>query len=212
MSTKQRFDLDPILEKISPHIPDEEINFLFPFRKFHTQGRRRKFKTSQLYRAHILAMLKGIPSFNKLCTELKTRRSFRDFGLFKNKKYTPPKRMLSEFRDHLKPSGFEKIAQLIAANFLNVISLPDLHVAIPDATDMPANCSGFAKKMPLSRRLPMPKGVHRKGSRQREANEKKRAKSLFCRIQEAYFTSLVNHKGEKPFSPSGQFRCPSQCL
>jgi len=146
MGTRQRFDVDPKLEQISPHIPDEEINLLFPFRKFSTQGRRRKFKTSQLYRAHILAMLKGILSFNKLCRELKTRRSFRDFCLFKNKKSTPPKRMLSEFRDHLKPSGFEKIAHLIAANFLNMIPLPDLHVAIPDATDMPANCSGFAKK------------------------------------------------------------------
>ena len=146
MGTRQRFDVDPKLEQISPHIPDEEINFLFPFRKFNTQGRRRTFKTSQLYRAHILAMLKAIPSFNKLCRELKTRRSFRDFCLFKNKKSTPPKRMLSEFRDHLKPSGFEKIAQLIAANFLNMVPLPDLHVAIPDATDMPANCSGFAKK------------------------------------------------------------------
>lgn len=146
MGTRQRFDVDPKLEQISPHIPDEEINFLFPFRKFNSQGRRRKFKTSQLYRAHILAMLKGIPSFNKLCRELETRRSFRDFCLFKNKKSTPPKRMLSEFRDHLKPSGFEKIAHLIAVNFLNLIPLPDLHVAIPDATDMPANCSGFAKK------------------------------------------------------------------
>jgi len=146
MTTKQRFDVDPNLEQISAHIPDEEINFLFPFRKFNTQGRRRKFKTSQLYRTYILAMLRGIHSFNKLCMELKTRRSFRDFCLFKNKQLTPPKRMLSEFRDYLKPSGFEKIAQLIAANFLNVISLPDLHVAIPDATDMPANCSGFAKK------------------------------------------------------------------
>ena len=146
MGTRQRFDVDPKLEQISPHIPDEEINFLFPFRKFNTQGRRRTFKTSQLYRAHILAMLKAIPSFNKLCRELKTRRSFRDFCFFKNKKSTPPKRMLSEFRDHLKPSGFEKIAHLIAANFLNMVPLPDLHVAIPDATDMPANCSGFAKK------------------------------------------------------------------
>jgi hypothetical protein len=146
MNTKQRFDVDSILEKISPHIPDEEINFLFPFRKFNTQGRRRKFKTSQRYRAHIAAMLKGISSFNKLCTELKTRRSFRDFCLFKSKKSTPPKRMLSEFREHLKPSGFEKIAQLITANFLSVIPLPAVKVGIPDATDMPANCSGFAKK------------------------------------------------------------------
>ena len=54
--------------------------------------------------------------------------------------------MLSEFREHLKPSGFEKIAQLITANFLNVIPLPVTKVGIPDATDMPANCSGFAKK------------------------------------------------------------------
>jgi hypothetical protein len=64
MNTKQRFDVDPILEKISHHLPDEEINVLFPFKKFNTQGRSREFKTSQLYRAHILAMLKGIHSFN----------------------------------------------------------------------------------------------------------------------------------------------------
>lgn len=54
--------------------------------------------------------------------------------------------MLSEFRNHLKSTGFEKIAELMAANFLNMFSLPDLRVAIPDATDMPAKCSGFAKK------------------------------------------------------------------
>jgi len=146
MNTKQRFDFDPILEKISRHIPDEEINLLFPFKKFKTQGRSRKFKTSQLYRAHILAMLKGIHSFNKLCAEFKTRRAFRDFCLFKNKQFIPTKRMLSEFRDHLKPSGFGKIAQLLTSNFLNVIPLPEIKVAVPDATDMPANCRGFAKK------------------------------------------------------------------
>ena len=54
--------------------------------------------------------------------------------------------MLSEFRDHLTPSGFGKIAQLLTSNFLNVIPLPEIKVAVPDATDMPANCSGFTKK------------------------------------------------------------------
>lgn len=54
--------------------------------------------------------------------------------------------MLSEFRNHLKSTGFEKIAGLMTVNFLNMFSLPDLRVAIPDATDMPARCSGFAKK------------------------------------------------------------------
>ena len=64
-NTKQRYDVDPILEKISPHIPDEEIDFLFPYRNFNTQGRSRLFKTSQLYRAHILNLIKGVTSFNK---------------------------------------------------------------------------------------------------------------------------------------------------
>ncbi len=143
---RQRFDVDPILRNISPHIPDEEINTLFPFRKFNTQGHRREFKSNQLYRAHILAMIKGISSFNRLCSEFKTRRSFREFCLFKNQKTTPTNRILSEFRDHLQPLGFEKVAQLMTLNFLAVVPLPRMKIAIPDGSDMPAKCNGFTKK------------------------------------------------------------------
>ena len=143
---KQRFDVDPLLKSISPHIPDEEINCLFPFRRFHTQGHRREFKSNQLYRTHLLAMIKGIPSFNKLCAEFKTRRSFREFCCFKNQKVTPTNRILSEFRDHLQPAGFEKIAQLMTLNFLTVVPLPQMKIGIPDGSDMPAKCNGFAKK------------------------------------------------------------------
>jgi hypothetical protein len=143
---KQRFDVDPIFKKISPHIPDDEIDFLFPFRNYNTQGRLRKFKTSQLYRVHILTMIKGLTSFNKVCAEFKSRKSFRDFCHFKNKKLTPTNRILSEFRDYLKPSGFEEITRLITLSFLNTVKLPIIKVAVPDATDMPASCSGFAKK------------------------------------------------------------------
>src|SRR4030042_1616750 len=81
---KQRLDVDPVLEKISSHIPDDEIDFLFPFRSYNTQGRLREFKTSQLYRVHILTMIKGVTSFNKVCAEIKSRRFFRDFCHFKN--------------------------------------------------------------------------------------------------------------------------------
>lgn len=144
--TKQRFDVDPILEKISPHIPDDEIDFLFPFRKSGTQGRLRAFKASQLYRTHILTMIKGISSYNKVCAEFKSRRAFRDFCRFKNKNSTPTNRILSEFRDWLRPSGFERINRLIASIFLNTVRLTLIKVAVPDATDMPANCSGFTKK------------------------------------------------------------------
>jgi len=144
--TKQRFDVDPVLEKISHYIPDDEIDFLFPFRNFNIQGRKRTFKTSQLYRAHILTMLKEVTSFNKLRAEFKSRRSFRDFCHFKNRQSTPTTRILSEFREYLEPSGFRKITQLITAAFFNTVKLPIVTVAVPDATDIPAHCSGFAKK------------------------------------------------------------------
>ena len=143
---KQRFDVDPILEKISPHIPDKEIDFLFPYRNFNTQGRSKSFKTSQLYRAHILTLIKGVTSFNRICSEFKSRRSFRDFCRFKNKNATPTNRILSEFRGRLNPSGFEEITRLITLTFLDTVKLPLIKVAVPDATDMPANCKGFAKK------------------------------------------------------------------
>jgi len=172
MNTKRRFDLDRILERIFHHIQDEEINLVFPFKKFNTQGRGREFKTSQLYRAHLLAMLKGIHSFNSLCAELKTRRAFRDFCLFRNKKGTPTKRMLSESRDHLQPSMFGKIAQLLASNFLNVVPLPEIKVTIPDATDVPANSSGFPKKMALSLGMPIFQGLRSpKSSKRQEDRE-----------------------------------------
>ena len=172
---RHRFDVDPVLEKISPHIPDEEINYLFSFRKYHIQGRIREFQSSQLYRAHLLAMIKGIPSFNKLCEELKIRRSLRDFCRFPNRKMTPTNHILSDFRDHLNPFGFEKIAQLITLNFLTLIPLPRILVAVPDATDMPANCRGFAKKnataweIAHARRPTQPKGPP-KGSEPRRVD------------------------------------------
>jgi len=90
--------------------------------------------------------------------------------------------MLSEFRDHLSPSGFGKIAQLLASNFLKVVPLPEIKVTIPDATDMPANCSGFTKKMPLSWAMPMSKGVHSPGSSKRQADKEKWSEPLFYRI------------------------------
>jgi len=166
---KQRFDVDPLLEKISPHIPDDEIDFLFPFRNFNTQGRGRAFKTSQLYRAHILAMIKEITSFNKLCTEFRSRRSFRDFCRFKNKRLTPTNRILSEFRDYLKASGFEEITRLITLIFLHTVTLPVIKVAVPDATDMPANCSGFSKKNAHALdSVPAPGSIPRKERRKAE--------------------------------------------
>lgn len=46
----------------------------------------------------------------------------RDFCRFKTKKFTPIKRVLSEFRDYIKPSGFEEVTRLITLTFLANVS------------------------------------------------------------------------------------------
>jgi hypothetical protein len=52
-----------------------------------------------------------------------------------------PNRILSEFPDHFQPTEFEKIAQLTILNFLAVVPLPQMKIAIPDISDMPARSS-----------------------------------------------------------------------
>jgi len=101
-------------------------------------------------------VIKEVTSFNKVFAEFKARRSFRDFCLFKNKNLTP-NRILSEFRDYLMPSGFEEITRLITLTLLNTVKLSIVKVAVLDATDMPASCSGFAKKMQMYCKCKCPK-------------------------------------------------------
>lgn len=80
---KQRFDVDPFLERISEVIPNDEIDERLS--NFRSRGRPKKFKPSQLYCSHLLALLKQIPSFNKVCEQLKIQRALRDFCHFRNK-------------------------------------------------------------------------------------------------------------------------------
>ena len=79
MNLRQRYDHDPFLEEISKVIPDNAIDAIFPRGFMRRRGPRDKFSTSQLFRTHLLVMLKQISSFNKLCAELRIRRSLRDF-------------------------------------------------------------------------------------------------------------------------------------
>ena len=46
----------------------------------------------------------------------------------------------------IDPARYRKITRLITLTFLNTIKMPFIKIAVPDATDMPANCKGFAKK------------------------------------------------------------------
>jgi len=146
MSLRQRYDHDPFLEAVSKVIPDAAIDTIFPKNLGKSKGRPDKFKTSQLFRIHLAAMLKQIPSFNKLCTELKIRRSLRDFCNLKNKWNVPIPRVLFEFRMKLGDSGLIRINELLLLTLFKVFKLPRLLVAVPDSTDLEAACRGFRKK------------------------------------------------------------------
>ena len=79
----------------------------------------------------------------------------------------------------MRPSGFEKITHLITATLLQVLSLPKIKVAIPDATDMPANCRGFGKKnVPVLPHAPVGKSTPPMGQ-PRESERKKSGQSPY---------------------------------
>jgi hypothetical protein len=146
MNIRQRYDIDPFLEAVSKVIPDAAIDAIFPKNFGKCKGRHGKFKTSQLFRIHLAAMLKQISSFNKLCAELKIRRSLRDFCNFKSRWDVPIPRVLSEFRMKLGDSGLIRINELLLLTLFKVLRLPRLLVAVPDSTDLEAACKGFRKK------------------------------------------------------------------
>jgi len=146
MSFRQRYDLDPFMEEISKVIPDDAIDTIFPRGFAKRRGPRDIFRTSQLFRVHLVAMLKQVPSFNKVNEELKIRRSLRDFCKLRNKADIPGTKILSKFRRKLGDSGLVRINELLLLTFLNVLKLPRLLVAVPDSTDLEASCKGFLKK------------------------------------------------------------------
>ena len=146
MNLRQRYDLDPFLEEISKVIPDDAIDSIFPRGFTKRRGPRDLFRTSQLFRVHLLAMLKQIPSFNKLCSELQVRRSLRDFCSLKNRYETPNPWILSLFRMKLKDLGVIRINELLLLALFKVLKSPRLLVAVPDSTDLEAACRGFRKK------------------------------------------------------------------
>ncbi len=146
MNLRQRYDHDPFLEEISRVIPDDAIDTIFPRGFSKRRGPREVFKTSQLFRIHLVAMLKQVPSFNKVNGELKIRRSLRDFCKLKNKADIPGTKILSKFKRKLGDSGLIRINELLLLTLFKVLKLPRPLVAVPDSTDLEASCRGFPKK------------------------------------------------------------------
>lgn len=151
MKLTKRFDVDEKLERFSKVIPDSEIDLKFPKlrpRKIWStnRGRRKIFSSSQLYRMHLVTLLKHIFSFNRLFIELKQRRLLRKFCNILNKYNIPNRRIFFEFRKYLKEEGFVKIKAMLLNRLLKILPLPQVIIGSVDSTDIEASCYGFRKK------------------------------------------------------------------
>ena len=132
-----------LLERLAGYIPDDFITAAFP-RDF-TGGRRHVLSAAQLWRVHLLALLTSTHSLNLLVTQLPEQSGWRRFARLR--RVCPTARMLHEFREHLGVSGLRSINQHLLGRLLRRHGVQPEAVALMDATDLPASCSGFKKKL-----------------------------------------------------------------
>jgi len=144
--SRPRYCPDPALDRISMVIPDASINELFPANYPSKLGKPFSLTTAQYYRIHLLSLLKGITSFNRLCSELLYHQSYRRFSRIKSISKVPKPNTLSDFRLHLGSEAFGLINDILLKRFFSIVPLPQVVIAVPDSTDLEASCSGRSKK------------------------------------------------------------------
>jgi hypothetical protein len=131
-----------LLELVSPHVPDAFIHDLCP-RQF-TGGRRCALSAPQLWRVHLLALLTSTHSLNLVVAQLPEQAVWRRFCRLRRE--GPGGRMLHAFRQQIGVSGLRRINQHLLERLLRRQGVQPYAVALMDATDLPAACSGFKKR------------------------------------------------------------------
>ena len=169
-----------LLELVSRYVPDAFIHDLCP-RQF-TGGRRCALGAPQLWRLHLLALLTSTHSLNLVVAQLPEQAAWRRFCRLRG--HWPGARMLHEFRRQIGASGLRRINQHLLERLVRRQGVQPHAVALMDATDLPAACSGFKKKhWRLHRR---PRGPGR-------AHPQDRPEPLVRRLQETHPAFVAAH-------------------
>jgi hypothetical protein len=143
------------LTLVSPFIPDTFINELMP--RPRGRGRRQRFSPAQLYRIHLLSLLTPVHAFNQLVRLLPEQRAWRRFAHLSNRQAVPDVWMLNQFRERCGVQGLRRINDQILKPLLPKNLGPEVAVALIDATDLEAACSGHKKRRPESIRHQEPR-------------------------------------------------------
>ena len=132
-----------LLDRLSPHIPDDLINSLFMDKG--GRGRPAVLSPAQLFRVNLLALLTPAHSFNLLVELLSEHRAWRSFAHLRNRKAGPGVRMLHEFRARLDLSKLRQLNQSLLQPLIEGTHLFAKTVALIDSTDLPAATNAYKK-------------------------------------------------------------------
>ena len=169
-----------LLEVLSDYVPDDFIAGFCP--RTFTGGRRHDLSAPQLWRAHLLAVLTSSHSLNLIVAQLLEQPAWRRFARLRRQ--LPTARMLSEFRQQVGVSGLRRINQHLLGRLLHRQGVQPHAVALMDATDLPASCSGFKKKF---------RHLHRRARGAGRTHAQDRTKPLLRWLQEAHLAAVVAH-------------------
>ena len=188
-----------LLDLISPYVPDGFIHDLCP-RQF-TGGRRCDLSAPQLWRLHLLPLLTSTRSLNLVVAQLPEQAAWRRFCRLR--RHWPGVRMLHEFRQQIGVGGLRRINQHLLERMLRRHGVQPHAVALMDATDLPAACSGFKKK-----RRHLQCGARGLG----RAHAQEWAEPLVRRLQETHAALVAAHDASVgDIAAAGQLAGAGQC-
>jgi hypothetical protein len=170
-----------LLDLLSPYVPDDFIAEVCP--QHGTGGRRHALSAAQLWRTHLLAALTTTRSLNLLVAQLPEQAAWRRFARLR--RTLPTARMLHEFRGRVGVSGLRAINRHLVGRLVRRQGVQPHAVALMDATDLPAACSGFKKKL---RRL------HRHACGAGRTHAQDGPEPLVRRLQEAHAAVVAAHR------------------
>jgi hypothetical protein len=168
-----------LLEKLSPHIPDDLINSLLKSKS--GPGRPRSFSAAQLFRVSLLALLTPVHSFNLLLELLAEERSWRWFARLRNRFSVPDVRMLHEFRAGLDLWNLRRLNEHLLRPFLEESSKFPKSVALIDSTDLPAATNAYKKTL---------RCILRQASSHWRPKPQRWLLSILCGLQKAHVATV----------------------
>ena len=193
---------EEFLEILSPFVPDAYLNERWPHRE--TGGRRHLFSAAQLWRLHLLVLLTPVHSFNLLVRLLPEQKTWRHFARLRRLTQLPDVRMMNAFRQEIGVGGLREINSHLLAPLIENLDSTQPAIALIDATDLPAACSGFKKKH---------RPLFRHQGRFGWTHPQERTKPVFCGLQKAYLATLGDQVfTRRPHGALGHLVNSGQCI